>query len=73
MMKRALFLLALYLCSVMIVAVPAAAQAPTAAISLSCAPISINIEVKPGSTYNGFTTCTAINPTALTKKKSASW
>ena len=68
MMKRALFLLALYLCSVMIVAVPAAAQAPTAAISLSCAPISINIEVKPGSTYNGFTTCTANNPTTYQEK-----
>ena len=68
MMKRALFLLALYLCSVMIVAVPAAAQAPTAAVSLSCAPISINIEVKPGSTYNGFTTCTANNPTTYQEK-----
>ena len=68
MMKRALFLLALYLCSVVIVAVPAAAQAPTAAISLSCAPLSINIEVKPGSTYNGFTTCTAINPTQYQEK-----
>ena len=68
MMKRALFLLALYLCSVMIVAVPASAQTPTAAISLSCAPISINIEVKPGSTYNGFTTCTANNPTTYQEK-----
>ncbi|MBT5844865.1 MAG: hypothetical protein HOH79_07820, partial [Euryarchaeota archaeon] len=68
MMKRALFLLALYLCSVMVVAVPASAQTPTAAISLSCAPISINIEVKPGSTYNGFTTCTANNPTAYQEK-----
>ena len=68
MLKRALFLLALYLCSVMIVAVPASAQAPTAAISLSCAPISINIEVKPGSTYNGFTTCTASNPTTWQEK-----
>ena len=68
MLKRALFLLALYLCSVMIVAVPASAQTPTAAISLSCAPISINIEVKPGSTYNGFTTCTANNPTTYQEK-----
>tara|TARA_B110001452_G_C15222522_1_gene423791 strand:+ start:53 stop:982 length:930 start_codon:yes stop_codon:yes gene_type:complete len=68
MMKRAVFLLALYLCSVMVVAAPAAAQLPTAAVSLSCAPISINIEVKPGSTYNGFTTCTATNPTSYQEK-----
>jgi hypothetical protein len=70
MMKRAVFLLALYLCSVMVVAVPASAQLPTAAVSLSCAPISINIEVKPGSTYNGYTTCTATNPTAYQEKVS---
>ena len=69
MMKRALFLLALYLCSVMIVPAPAEAQLPSsAAVSLSCAPISINIEVKPGSTYNGFTTCTATNPTIYQEK-----
>ena len=68
MMKRAVFILALYVGSLMLVAVPAAAQAPTAAISLSCAPISINVEVKPGSTYSGFTTCTASNPTAYQEK-----
>jgi len=68
MMKRAVFILALYVGSLMLVAVPAAAQAPTAAISLSCAPISINVEVKPGSTYSGFTTCTASNPTTYQEK-----
>ena len=67
-MKRAVFILALYVGSFMLVAVPAAAQAPTAAISLSCAPISINVEVKPGSTYSGFTTCTASNPTTYQEK-----
>ena len=67
-MKRAVFILALYVGSLMLVAVPAAAQAPTAAISLSCAPISINVEVKPGSTYSGFTTCTASNPTTYQEK-----
>lgn len=52
------------------VAVPAAAQnpTPTAAVSVTCAPISINVEVKPGSTYSGFTTCTATNPTAYQEK-----
>jgi hypothetical protein len=68
MMKRAVFILARYVGSLMLVAVPAAAQAPTAAISLSCAPISINVEVKPGSTYSGFTTCTASNPTTYQEK-----
>jgi hypothetical protein len=68
MMKRAVFILALYVSSMMLVAVPAAAQAPTAAVSLSCAPISINVEVKPGSTYSGFTTCTASNPTTYQEK-----
>ena len=41
---------------------------PTAAISVTCAPSNINVEVKPGSTYSGFTTCTAINPTAHLEK-----
>ena len=54
MLKRAVFILALYIGSIMLVAVPAAAQVPTAAVSLSCAPISINVEVKPGSTYRAF-------------------
>ena len=41
---------------------------PTAAISVTCAPSNINVEVKPGSTYSGFTTCTATNPTAYLEK-----
>lgn len=62
--------MALYMFSVLAVAVPAAAQnpTPTAAVSVTCAPISINVEVKPGSTYSGFTTCTATNPTAYQEK-----
>ena len=56
--------------SMLAVAVPAAAQnpTPTAAVSVTCAPISINVEVKPGSTYSGFTTCTATNPTTYQEK-----
>tara|TARA_B100000900_G_scaffold416103_1_gene449115 strand:- start:4071 stop:4955 length:885 start_codon:yes stop_codon:yes gene_type:complete len=52
------------------VAAPAAAQnpTPTAAISVTCAPSNINVEVKPGSTYSGFTTCTATNPTTYQEK-----
>lgn len=62
--------MALYMFSMLAVAVPAAAQnpTPTAAVSVTCAPISINVEVKPGSTYSGFTTCTATNPTTYQEK-----
>ena len=68
--KRASFLLTLYIFSMLAVAAPAAAQnpTPTAAISVTCAPSNINVEVKPGSTYSGFTTCTATNPTAYQEK-----
>ena len=66
--KRAFFLMGLYLCSVLLVAVPASAQVSGAAISLTCAPNTINIEVNPGSTYTGFTTCTLSNPTAYVEK-----
>ena len=41
---------------------------PIAAISLICNPVSIGIDVKPGSTYAGFTTCTATNPTQYLEK-----
>ncbi len=70
--KRASFLLTLYIFSMLAVAAPAAAQnpTPTAAISVTCAPSNINVEVKPGSTYSGFTTCTATNPTAYQEKVS---
>ena len=53
--KRASFLLALYIFSMLAVAAPAATQnpTPTAAISVTCAPSNINVEVKPGSTYSG--------------------
>jgi len=69
-LKRASFLLTIYLFSMLAAAAPAVAQnpTPTAAISVTCAPSIINVEVKPGSTYSGFTTCTATNPTAYQEK-----
>jgi len=62
----------LYLFSILVVSAPAAAQnpTPTAAISVTCAPATINVEVSPGSTYSGFTTCSAANPTAYQEKVS---
>ena len=70
--KARFILLTLYIFSMLAVAAPAAAQnpTPTAAISVTCAPSNINVEVKPGSTYSGFTTCTATNPTAYQEKVS---
>lgn len=42
---------------------PVSAQTPTAAISISCSPASIDIPVYPGANSSGFTICTASNPT----------
>lgn len=52
----------------LLVAVPAQAQIPTAAVSITCAPAEIKVDVKPGSTLVGFTTCTATNPTDYVEK-----
>ena len=67
-LKRTLCVLTLYLASILLVAVPAQAQLPTAAVSITCAPAEIKVDVKPGSTLVGFTTCTATNPTAYIEK-----
>ena len=69
-MRRVAFLLGLYLCSLLLVAVPAAAQTPTAAVSMSCSPGEVRVDVKPGSSYSGYTTCTVTNPTAYIEKVS---
>jgi len=67
--KRPIFLIALYFCSLMLVAVPpASAQLSGAAVSMTCAPGQINVEVKPGATLTGYTTCTVSNPTAYVEK-----
>ena len=67
-LKRSMFLFALYMCSILLVATPAAAQTPTAAVSLTCAPNNINIQVNPGAIPTGYTTCTVGNPTAYIEK-----
>ena len=65
---RVAFLVGLYLCSVLIVAVPAQAQIPAAAVSMNCSPGEVRVEVKPGSSYSGYTTCTVTNPTTYIEK-----
>jgi len=67
-LKRSMFLFALYMCSILLVATPAAAQTPTAAVSLTCAPNNINIQVNPGAIPTGYTTCTVGNPTTWIEK-----
>ena len=53
----------------MLVAVPpASAQISGATVSMTCAPGQINVEVKPGATLTGYTTCTVSNPTAYVEK-----
>jgi len=47
---------------------PASAQFSGAAVSMTCAPGQINVEVKPGATLTGYTTCTVSNPTAYVEK-----
>ena len=67
-MKRVVALLGIYFCSLMMVAVPASAQISGAAVSMTCAPGQIQVEVKPGATLTGYTTCTVSNPTAYVEK-----
>jgi hypothetical protein len=69
-LKRSMFLFALYMCSILLVATPVAAQTPTptAAISLTCAPNNIDIQVNPGAIPSGYTTCTLENPTSWIEK-----
>ncbi len=66
--KRVIALLSIYLCSLLLVAVPASAQISGAAVSMTCAPGQIQVEVKPGATLTGYTTCTVTNPTTYVEK-----
>jgi len=66
--SRVTFLIGLYLCSLLIVAAPAEAQIPAAAVSMNCSPGEVRVEVKPGSSYSGYTTCTVTNPTTYIEK-----
>jgi len=61
-------LMGIYLCSLLVVAVPASAQFSGAAVSMTCAPGQIQVEVKPGATLTGYTACTVSNPTTYVEK-----
>ena len=66
--KKVVALMGIYLCSLMVVAVPASAQVSVQRVSMTCAPGQIQVEVKPGATLTGYTTCTVSNPTAYVEK-----
>jgi hypothetical protein len=66
--KRVVALMGIYLCSLLVVAVPASAQVSGAAVSMTCAPGQIQVEVKPGATLTGYTTCTVFNLMAYVEK-----
>ena len=70
--KSTFTVLLIYVASLLLVAVPAQAQAPVAAVSITCQPAEIKVDVKPGSTLVGFTTCTATNPSSYLEKISIS-
>jgi len=70
--KSTFTVLVIYLASLLLVSVPAQAQAPVAAVSITCQPAEIKVDVKPGSTLVGFTTCTATNPSSYLEKISIS-
>ena len=70
--KSTFAVLLIYVASLLLVAVPAQAQAPVAAVSITCQPAEIKVDVKPGSTLVGFTTCTATNPSSYLEKISIS-
>ena len=35
---------------------------------MNCSPGEVRVEVKPGSSYSGYTTCTVTNPTTYIEK-----
>ena len=70
-LNRVVALLGIYFCSLMMVAV-SSAQVSGAAVSMTCAPGQVQVEVKPGATLTGYTTCTVSNPTAYAKRSPSS-
>jgi hypothetical protein len=62
--RTSIFLLTIYVVSMLAAAAPAVAQgSPTPNIDIQCSPSNIEIDVYPGSSRLGSTTCTATNPT----------
>lgn len=71
-LRRSMFLLALYLTSILLVATPAAAQVSVPAVDLSCSTVyasgSIEIDVYPGAALSGYAVCRVANPTTYIER-----
>ena len=71
-LRRALFLLAIYFASVLVIATPAAAQASVPAVDLQCLSPNpsgaVDVPVYPGAPLTGYATCKVTNPNAYVER-----
>ena len=63
--QRSLFLLAIYMASILVIVTPAAAQASVPAVDLQCLSPNpsgaVDVPVYPGATLTGFANCKVTN------------
>lgn len=71
-LQRSLFLLAIYMASILVVATPAAAQVSVPAVDLQCLSPNpsgaIDVPVYPGAALTGFANCKVVNPNAYAER-----
>ena len=71
-LQRSLFLLAIYMASILVVATPAAAQVSVPAVDLQCLSPNpsgaVDVPVYPGATLTGFANCKVVNPNAYAER-----
>jgi hypothetical protein len=70
--RRSLFLLAIYLASVLVIATPAAAQVSVPAVDLQCISPnpsgSVEVPVYPGASLTGYANCKVSNPNSYVER-----
>ena len=71
-LRRSLFLLALYMASILVIATPAAAQVSVPAVNLECLSPNpsgaVDVPVYPGATLTGFANCKVTNPNVYAER-----
>ena len=71
-LRRSLFLLAVYLASTLVIATPAAAQLSVPAVDLQCLSPNpsgaVDVPVYPGATLTGFANCKVSNPNSYVER-----
>jgi hypothetical protein len=71
-LQRSLFLLAIYMASILVVATPAAAQLSVPAVDLQCLSPNpsgaVDVPVYPGAALTGFANCKVVNPNAYAER-----